>query len=305
MKGHKNPLAWLVLAIILIATSGGMVIYAGATTTIEHRLDLYWNGTALSAPLYAQSGITFTAYVPKAGYTFHGWYLDAELTNQFDGIINRELSLHAKYTTNFYKVTLIDPSGQFAPQSRDFEFTTSFSFADDFEIPTHLAFLGIHNTMFANNFFSPSNSIDVPSQNMTFYMQWSPLFYPYIGVNVPNPTINERILIRYDINSPTDFIAINPSSNFRNFANFTWNTQNLFTLENLNGTNPSCFNKQYYKFDGWNIAGTDIILRDGETLDLNTLAPESFTNFIITGSSTFMNITTIRLITLTATWSLH
>ena len=64
----------------------------------------------------------------KEGYTFLGWYLDSELTNEFDisKALEGENELYAKWEVNTYSVTIHNNSEVY---------TTSFNYGEDINLP--------------------------------------------------------------------------------------------------------------------------------------------------------------------------
>ncbi len=82
---------------------------------------------------YVMDGGTNSAYNPagytiesnidlisatKKGYTFDGWYLDSEFTQQISNISNRtgDITLYAKFTVNSYDLSLDAVDGKYAPK---------------------------------------------------------------------------------------------------------------------------------------------------------------------------------------------
>ncbi len=107
------------------------VSFYDGETEIDSLVKVVEDGTTLTAESLIDAP-------NKAGYTFAGWYADKELTTEFaDTVINKDITIYAKYTANPYKITVNFDGGTEDDQSSATLKEIDVVYGETFELPAN------------------------------------------------------------------------------------------------------------------------------------------------------------------------
>ena len=110
----------------------------------------------------------------RVGYTFRGWYTEAEFANEFDFAqgATRNIKLYAKWEINQYTVTFVTNNGT------DIESIT-LDYQATLNLPMNLTKEGANfGGWYLNaNFSSAFNATRMVAEDITLYAKWNPVVY--------------------------------------------------------------------------------------------------------------------------------
>lgn len=189
------------------------VVIAAAAS--EYTLTFDTNGGSVFASVTKKAGtiIDLSAYVPiKDGYTFDGWYTDAELTTGITSVtLNDNVTVYARWTS-------VDPVViTFDPQNGTAAFTQSIAKGSKASAPSEPSREGY---TFKGWYTAADGGEKVNFASMTFdsattlYAQWEPVVESSVTVPAISGRIGEAL-------APVTAVVVNAK------AGGTWSAENL------------------------------------------------------------------------------
>ena len=257
--------------------------------------------------------VTLPTMPNRIGYTFLGWYRDAEFTRKFNvgDRVGRSSTFHARVARNHYTITLVDPSGNFQPQVRTLDFGTQFTFANLFDLPVnHDYFMGIASSEIASlaEHFIDLERLDytqeVAAQNQIFYMIWMPSFH---RIQHPGGE-RETVVIRWDLALQTEaVISPGAAARFSRFNDMAVLADNFFMMPIMTGVTPASLDGKFFAFNNFSTA-CGATFNTGQAVNLHDiLADERNWHEIMHGGNgnqlvSVGGLQRVRVITFTANW---
>lgn len=188
-------------------TAGDVDLYARWELLDTYIIDYVSNGgTYINSDLVIEGSILPLPVEPsKTGYSFAGWYLDAELLIPYEvtAPVVSALTLYAKWDINQYTIDFEENGGsEVLPITQDYATTVTAPLE-----PTRYGytFSGWYSDI---TLITPYVFTTIPAENITLYAKWTPVVYNIIynldgGTNGANP-------LTYNIETPTIILA-NPT----------------------------------------------------------------------------------------------
>lgn len=181
-----KKLIYLLLVIISIAGLAGCDRIV--TVALEEN-----GGNTVSDVEVIQNNTIDEPSISRDGYTFVGWFEDAEFTTEynFDSPVIRNITLYAKWSVNSYNVTFIYNNGE-DNTSVTGDFGTTITLPAE-PTKTGYVFLGWYLDNEGTEVLTNTNFI---SEDFTLYAQWAPETYTinfYISEDSETPIYTEEV----------------------------------------------------------------------------------------------------------------
>jgi|GEM_PF-3155996 len=192
---------------------------------------LYDQITSINSTLVKDNNQTLNYTPIRTGYTFNGWYDNAEYvgsTFDFNNLITSSLTLFAKWTINTYTISF-NSNGGSAVTAITQDYNTSVSTPSN---PTREGYT--FDGWFSDaGLISPYTFSTIPAQNITLFAKWTINQYT-ISFNVDGGTTVSPITQNYGtaVSAPTS-----PTKTNYNFAG--WYTEATFENEYTFSTMPA------------------------------------------------------------------
>ncbi len=242
------------------ADGSGTDYLPGATFTIRNNITLYAKWTVKQytvtfeanggTPVPAQQTLDYGSKVTKpddpskTGYTFGGWYKDAEFTDDWDfdndTVPAENITLYAKWTVKQYTVTFDSQGGSTVP-SQTINYGGKVTKPTD---PTKAGYTfgGWYKEVACTNQWDFDN--DTVTDNITLYAQWSQDIYTVTFDTLPPNTGT----ITFDSVSYSDGDSASKPPNTYNISGnpatgytFTrWETEGGVSVTDPNSANTTC-----------------------------------------------------------------
>ena len=169
------------------------------TTLVTENITLYakWNintydvtfdtagGSAVESQSVEYNSAAASPEVPvKTGYTFAGWYRDAECTEAYDFTtpVTENIMLYAKWNLNTYRVTF-DTAGGSAVESQSVEYNSA-AVSPETPVKTGYTFAGWYRDAECTEIYDFTTPV---TENITLYAKWNEI--PKV---TPQPTVAPR-----------------------------------------------------------------------------------------------------------------
>ena len=169
------------------------------TTLVTENITLYakWNintydvtfdtagGSAVDSQSVEYNLAAASPEVPvKTGYTFAGWYRDAECTEAYDFTtpVTENIMLYAKWNLNTYRVTF-DTAGGSAVESQSVEYNSA-AVSPETPVKTGYTFAGWYRDAECTEIYDFTTPV---TENITLYAKWNEI--PKV---TPQPTVAPR-----------------------------------------------------------------------------------------------------------------
>ena len=265
-----------------------MKVYAKWTELVTNTFTVTFDtkgGSAVDPIIIAQgTEITLPEDPTLTGYTFTGWYIDAEGENSATGIIpTADITLYAVWTVNQYTITFISNGGSdVSPIIQDYGSIVSVSIEPTREGYAFEGWFTDDETFIEEYIFS-----NMPNHNITLYADWtvnqytitfisnggsdvSPIIQDYGSiVSIPSEPTMEGYAFEGWFTDDDTFIeeyifSYMPDHNITLYANWIENQYTITFISN-GGSNvspiiqdygmavsaPAFPTKLYFVFDGW------------------------------------------------------